>query len=147
MSDTTNVLQIPGAQLESITQSDNEISLHFSQVQLLQEMEGTIEDSLWTQAVNLTIKEIETEGELPECPCIIKSGDLVNNIFTYRDHARFQSTGAAKCAAASRLRALVAASALMVNQCNLNKSTCRVISNTSKNNDRPSPAGVTSWKR
>lgn len=87
MSDTTNVLQVPGAQLESITQSDNEISLHFSQVQLLQEMEGTIEDSLWTQAVNLTIREIETEGELPECPCIIKSGDLVNNIFTYRDHA------------------------------------------------------------
>ena len=87
MSDTTNVLQIPGAQLESITQSDNEITLHFSQVHLLQEMEGAIEDSLWTQAVNLTISDIETEGEPPECPCVIKGGDLVNNIFTYRDHA------------------------------------------------------------
>lgn len=87
MSDTTNVLQIPGAQLESIEQGDNEITLHFSQVQLLQEMEAAIEDSLWTQAINLTIRDIEIEGELPECPCVIKGGDMINNIFTYRDHA------------------------------------------------------------
>jgi len=87
MSDTSNTLQIPGAQLESIEQADNEITLHFSQVQLLQEMEAAIEDSLWTQAVNLVIKGVELEGELPECPCVIKGGDLVNNIFTYRDHA------------------------------------------------------------
>ena len=87
MSDTTNTLQIPGAQLESIEQAGHEITLHFSQVQLVQEMEGAIEDSLWTQAVNLVIKDIEIEGELPACPCIIKGGDLVDNIFTYRDHA------------------------------------------------------------
>jgi len=87
MSDTTNTLQIPGAQLESIEQGDDKITLHFSQVHLLQEMEAAIEDSLWTQAVNLTVNEIEIEGELPECPCVIKGGDLVDNIFTYRDHA------------------------------------------------------------
>ncbi|HAJ91469.1 MAG TPA: hypothetical protein DCO71_02410 [Gammaproteobacteria bacterium] len=87
MSDTTNILQIPGAQLESIEQADNEITLHFSQVQLVQEMEGAIEDSLWTQAVNLAIREIEITGQLPECPCVIKGGDMVDNIFTYRDHA------------------------------------------------------------
>jgi hypothetical protein len=87
MSDTTNTLQLPGAQLESIEQADNEITLHFSQVQLLQEMEAAIEDSLWTQAVNLTIRDIEIAGELPECPCVIKGGDLIDNIFTYRDHA------------------------------------------------------------
>ena len=87
MSDTTDILQIPGAQLESIEQTDNEITLHFSQVQLVQEMEGAIEDSVWTQAVNLVIREIEIEGELPACPCTIKGGDMVDNIFTYRDHA------------------------------------------------------------
>jgi hypothetical protein len=87
MSDTTNTLQIPGAQLKSIEQTDNDITLHFSQVQLVQEMEGAIEDSLWTQAVNLLIRDIEIEGELPVCPCVIKGGDLVDNIFTYRDHA------------------------------------------------------------
>ena len=87
MSDTTNTLQISGAQLESIEQADNDITLHFSQVQLVQEMEGAIEDSLWTQAVNLLIRDIEIEGELPACPCVIKGGDLVDNIFTYRDHA------------------------------------------------------------
>lgn len=87
MSDTTNILQIPGAQLESIEQTGNDITLCFSQVELLQEMEGAIEDSLWTQAVKLVIRDITIEGVLPECPCIIKGGDLVNNIFTYRDHA------------------------------------------------------------
>jgi hypothetical protein len=87
MSDTTNTLQIPGAQLESIEQADHDITLHFSQVQLVQEMEGAIEDSLWTQAVNLVIRDIEIEGELPACPCVIRGGDLVDNIFTYRDHA------------------------------------------------------------
>jgi hypothetical protein len=87
MSDTTNILQLPGAQLESIERAGNNITLHFSQVQLIQEMEGAIEDSLWTQAVNLTIREIIIEDRLPECPCIVKGGDLIDNIFTYRDHA------------------------------------------------------------
>ena len=87
MSDTSNTLQIPGARLDSIEQADNNITLHFSQVQLVQKMEGAIEDSLWTQAVNLTIREINIAGELPACPCVIKDGDMVDNIFTYRDHA------------------------------------------------------------
>jgi hypothetical protein len=87
MSDTTNTLQLPGAELESIEQTDNEITLHFSQVQLVQEMEGAIEDSLWTQAVRLVVRDIDIEGELPACPCVIKGGDMIDNIFTYRDHA------------------------------------------------------------
>ena len=87
MSDTTDFLQLPGAQLESIQQGDDEITLHFSRVNLVQEMEGTFEDSLWTQAVNLTIKGIELEGTLPECPCEIAGGDMTDNIYTYRDHA------------------------------------------------------------
>ena len=84
MSDTIYFLQIPGAQLESIEQDGNEATLHFSQVHLVQEMEGAIEDSLWTQAVNLTIKGAEIEGELPECPCEITGGELTDNIYTWR---------------------------------------------------------------
>jgi len=87
MSDTTQILQLPGAQLESVEQGENEITLHFSHVQLVQEMENAIEDSLWTQAIDLTIKGIELEGELPTCPCEVTGGDLTDNIFTYRDHA------------------------------------------------------------
>ncbi len=87
MSDTTQILQLPGAQLESIEQSGDSLTLHFSQVHLVQEMEGTIQNSLWTQAVSLTVGETELTGELPGCPCEISGGDLVNNIFTYRDHA------------------------------------------------------------
>ena len=87
MSDTIQILQLPGAQLANIDQGEDEITLHFSQVQLVQEMENAIEDSLWTQAIDLTIKGIELEGELPACPCEITGGDLIDNIFTYRDHA------------------------------------------------------------
>ena len=87
MSDTTQILQLPGAQLESIEQGEDEITLHFSLVQLVQEMENAMEDSLWTQAIDLTIKGIELEGELPTCPCEVSGGDFTDNIFTYRDHA------------------------------------------------------------
>ena len=87
MSDTIYILQIPGAKLESIDQGDNEITLHFSEVHLIQEMEGTIEDSLWTQAIDLTTKDAVIEGDLPECPCEITGGDMTDNIYTYRDHA------------------------------------------------------------
>ena len=87
MSDTTQVLQLPGAQLESIEQGEDEITLHFSHVQLVQEMENAIEDSLWTQAIDITIRGIELEGELPTSPCEVSGGDLTDNIFTYRDHA------------------------------------------------------------
>jgi hypothetical protein len=87
MSDTTDTLQLPGAQLESIEQGDNEITLHFSQFHIVQEMENAYEDSLWTQACNLLLRNIKVNGELPDCPCEIKGGDLINNIFTYRDHA------------------------------------------------------------
>jgi hypothetical protein len=87
MSDTTQTLQLPGALLESIDRTDDSVTLHFSQVHLLQEMEGAIEDSLWTQAVNLTIKGVRITGDLPDCPCEISGGDLTDNIFTYRDHA------------------------------------------------------------
>jgi hypothetical protein len=87
MSDAKMILQLPGAQLESIDQSGDSITLAFSQVNLVQEMEGTFQDSLWTQAVRLTIGETELTGELPDCPCEISGGDLVNNVFTYRDHA------------------------------------------------------------
>lgn len=87
MSDTTQILQLRGAQLASIEQGADEITLHFSQVQLVQEMENAIEDSLWTQAIDLTITGREVEGELPVCPCEVTGGDLIDNIFTYRDHA------------------------------------------------------------
>ena len=87
MSDTTQILQLPGAQLESIEQSGDSLTLNFSQVHLVQEMEGTIQDSLWTQAVRLTVGGMELTGQLPGCPCEISGGDLTDNIFTYRDHA------------------------------------------------------------
>ena len=88
MSDTTQILQLPEALLESIDRDgDDSITLHFSKVFLVQEMEGAIEDSLWTQAVSLTIRDIEIDGALPDCPCEISGGDITNNIYTYRDHA------------------------------------------------------------
>ena len=87
MSDTTHVLQLPGAQLASIEQGEDEITLHFSQIHLVQEMENAVEHSLWTQAIDLAVKGIDIEGELPACPCEITGGDLIDNIFTYRDHA------------------------------------------------------------
>ena len=87
MSDVIYYLQIAGAQLESIDRDEDEITLHFSRVELIQEMENAIEDSLWTQAVDLTVKDITVDGDLPEAACEIKKGELTDNIYTYRDSA------------------------------------------------------------
>ena len=87
MSDTTQILQLPGAQLEHIAQDGDSITLHFSLVNLVQEMENAFEDSLWTQAIDLAVTGMKLEGDLPDCPCELGGGDLTDNIFTYRDHA------------------------------------------------------------
>lgn len=87
MSDTTQTLQLPGAQLATIDRDGDTCTLHFSQLELIQEMEGAFEDSLWTQAVDLVIRGADPEAELPACPCVIRGGDLTDNIYTYRDHA------------------------------------------------------------
>jgi hypothetical protein len=87
MSDVTYTLQLPEARLESIDRDADAITLRFSQVYLVQEMENAFEDSLWTQAVNLSIRGYSLDGELPACPCEISGGDITNNIYTYRDHA------------------------------------------------------------
>ena len=87
MSDVSYTLQLPEARLESIARGADSITLHFSQVYLVQEMENAFEDSLWTQAVDLTLRDYSLEGELPACPCELSGGDFTNNIYTYRDHA------------------------------------------------------------
>ena len=87
MSDVSYTLQLPEARLESIDRDADAITLRFSQVYLVQEMENAFEDSLWTQAVNLSIRDYSLDGELPACPCEISGGDIINNIYTYRDHA------------------------------------------------------------
>jgi hypothetical protein len=87
MSDVTYTLQLPEARLESIDRDADAITLRFSQVYLVQEMENAFEDSLWTQAVNLSVRDYSLDGELPACPCEISGGDITNNIYTYRDHA------------------------------------------------------------
>jgi hypothetical protein len=51
MSDVSYTLQLPEARLESIDRDADAITLHFSQVFLVQEMENAFEDSLWTQAI------------------------------------------------------------------------------------------------
>jgi hypothetical protein len=87
MSDVSYTLQLPEARLETIDRDADAITLRFAQVYLVQEMEHAFEDSLWTQAVNLTIRDYSLDGELPACPCEITGGDITNNIYTYRDHA------------------------------------------------------------
>lgn len=87
MSDTIQILQLPGAELASIEREDDIYTLRFSRLHLVQEMEGAFEDSLWSQAVDLVIRGATLHGNLPNCPCAVRGGDLTNNIYTYRDHA------------------------------------------------------------
>lgn len=85
--DTTSSLQLPGARLERIEQEDDTVTLHFSLIHLVQVMEGAFQDSLWKQACDLVIRNVAIDGKLPQCPCEIQGGDMIDNIYTYRDHA------------------------------------------------------------
>ena len=87
MSDIRQILQLQDAELATIEQHGSDLTLHFPRVYLVQEMEGAIEDSLWTQAIRLTLRDAELQGPLPDCPCTLSGGDLVNNVFTWRNHA------------------------------------------------------------
>ena len=71
---------------ERIERDGDDITLQFSKVFLVQEMEGAFEDSLWTQAVSITISDCEIDGDLPACPCELRGGDFIDNIYTYRNH-------------------------------------------------------------
>ena len=93
MSDVSYTLQLPEARLESIDRDADTITLRLSRAFLVQEMENAFEDSLWTQAMNLSIRDYSLDGELPDCPCEIGGGDMTNNIYTYRDHAPLRSHG------------------------------------------------------
>ena len=86
MSDITIQMQLPDARLERIERDGDDITLYFSKAFLVQEMEGAFEDSLWTQAVNITLVNCEIEGELPPCPCELGGGDFMDNLYTYRNH-------------------------------------------------------------
>lgn len=88
MSDTTQTLQLPGAELAAIEQDGDTWTLHFSRVELVQEMEGAFEDSLWTQAIDLVIHNAAQEGSVPDCPCVLQGGEFTDNIYTWRNHAR-----------------------------------------------------------
>ena len=85
--DTTSSIQLPGARLERIEHEIDSLTLYFSQLHLVQVMEDAFQDSLWTQAGKLVIRNVEIDGALPACPCELKGGDMTNNIYTYRDHA------------------------------------------------------------
>jgi hypothetical protein len=87
MSDITDILQLPGAELASIDEDDDTITLHLSRIHVVREMENAFEDSLWSQAGRLVIRYSQISGDMPACPCRIAGGELVNNIYTYRDHA------------------------------------------------------------
>lgn len=87
MSDITQIMQLPGARLDRVEQDGTTVRLHFSEVHLVQEMDGAFEDSLWTQALTLSVDNAEITGALPDSACELAGGDLSDNIYTYRDHA------------------------------------------------------------
>lgn len=48
-------------------------------------MTGSIEKTLWWQAGDLVLEGAEAEHPLPSGPAICAGGDIVDNIYTYRD--------------------------------------------------------------
>jgi len=96
--DSSNI-ELPGCEIESISQQDGKVSINFSRAIIIKTMSGSEERTRWWQAGALVFDEAELEGDIPDCPCVCIGGDVGENVYTYRDMLPIplQSSGRAHC--------------------------------------------------
>jgi hypothetical protein len=78
-------IELPGSQVELITQQGGRVVIRFSRAILLKSMTGARERTRWWQAGELIFDAAELEGALPATPLVCAGGDVGENIYTYRD--------------------------------------------------------------
>jgi hypothetical protein len=78
-------IQLPGSEIAAITLNESTLRLHLSRAYLVKSMTGSAERTLWWQAGELILEDVEGSPRLPEGPLICAGGDVDDNIYTYRD--------------------------------------------------------------
>ena len=93
-------INLPGSQIEGISLESGTLRVHFSRAYIIKTMTGSVERTRWWQAGDLVLEDAELSGgELPTGPLVCAGGDVVENIYTYRDMipVPLESRGSAGC--------------------------------------------------
>ncbi|WPL19645.1 hypothetical protein Thiowin_04782 [Thiorhodovibrio winogradskyi] len=84
-------IQISGSEIAGVSQDaqlegERNFRLQFTRALILKTMTGSAEQTLWWQAGELLIGEVEQiEGELPDGPFVCERSDIDDNQYTYRN--------------------------------------------------------------
>ena len=93
-------IELPGSILHSVTRADGEVRIRFEPAYLIQTMTGSEERTRWRQNIVLVFEEAELiEGGDAAFPATCAGGDVVENVYTYRDMVPvpLESRGRAGC--------------------------------------------------
>lgn len=92
-------IDLPGSEVSYIRQIDDSVIIHFSHAIIIKSMTGSLERTRWWQSGDLVLKRAVIHTEVPEGPLVCVRGDIVDNVFTYRDMIPlpFESNGLIGC--------------------------------------------------
>lgn len=96
---THHMLSLPQARVAHIERDDESLVLVLSEYFIFTTLTGSDEETKWRQAGRLRFRTPKIEGELPECPCVIRTGDMLDNGFVFRDRVELplDSSGQVGC--------------------------------------------------
>jgi len=92
-------IELKGSEIQGVVYEGGELRVSFSRAYIIKTMTGSTQRTKWWQAGDLVLEEAELESELPQGPLICDGGDVVENVFTYRDMipVPLESRGHARC--------------------------------------------------
>lgn len=95
----SSTIELNGSQIASVTQSGDQVRIHFSRAILIKTMTGSAERTRWWQAGDLVLSGAALQSPLPEGARLCTGGEIEDNIYTYRDMLPIplDSQGHARC--------------------------------------------------
>ena len=78
-------IELPGSEIEAVVIEGDDIRVRFARAYIVKTMTGSVERTRWWQAGDLVFEGAELDGELPALPAVCAGGDILDNVFTYRD--------------------------------------------------------------
>ncbi|MBN2886287.1 MAG: hypothetical protein JXM75_06250 [Chromatiaceae bacterium] len=95
----SSTIELNGSQIASVTQSADQVRIHFSRATLIKTMTGSAERTRWWQAGDLVLSGATLQSPLPEGARLCTGGEIEDNIYTYRNMLPIplDSQGHARC--------------------------------------------------
>lgn len=78
-------IELPGSEIETIFLQNGILNIRFSKAYIIKTMTGSNERTRWWQAGELIFTNAKVETTVPPGPLICVGGDIIENVYTYRD--------------------------------------------------------------